>query len=195
MNQTQNLHLPQWEADDRIMRTDFNDAMASIDAAVAAKADTADLPAAITAASPIVKLKDVTLDADTVQWDIDMMDVNLSGYSALLLYPAFLSDGNEPVYLRLNDISDNYYRESGQQKAYFLSFSGPRTSLHQAVIRRAPTFYSALCQNFSDGGSQSASAGAINSSWLDDTITSLNFVAYTNKHILSGSRIVLYGLR
>ena len=34
MNQTQNLHLPQWEAEDRILRTDFNDAMAAIDAAV-----------------------------------------------------------------------------------------------------------------------------------------------------------------
>ena len=36
MTETQNLHLPQWEAEDRIMRTDFNDAMASIDAGVAA---------------------------------------------------------------------------------------------------------------------------------------------------------------
>ena len=36
MTTTQNLNLPQWEADDRIMRTDFNDAMASIDAALAA---------------------------------------------------------------------------------------------------------------------------------------------------------------
>ena len=32
MTETQNLHLPQWEAEDRIMRTDFNTAMASIDA-------------------------------------------------------------------------------------------------------------------------------------------------------------------
>ena len=35
MNHTTNLNLPQWEAEDRIMRTDFNDAMASIDCAVA----------------------------------------------------------------------------------------------------------------------------------------------------------------
>ena len=34
MTTTQNLHLPQWEADDRIMRTDFNDAMSKIDAAL-----------------------------------------------------------------------------------------------------------------------------------------------------------------
>ena len=34
MNHTTNLHLPQWEADDRIHHDDFNDAMAAIDAAI-----------------------------------------------------------------------------------------------------------------------------------------------------------------
>ena len=37
MDYTQNLNLPQWEADDRIMRTDFNDMTATLDAALAAK--------------------------------------------------------------------------------------------------------------------------------------------------------------
>lgn len=36
MNHTTNLHLPQWEESDRIMRTDFNDAMSAIDDALAA---------------------------------------------------------------------------------------------------------------------------------------------------------------
>ena len=31
MDYTQNLHLPQWEADDRIMMDDFNEAFAKID--------------------------------------------------------------------------------------------------------------------------------------------------------------------
>ena len=35
MTTTQNLHLPQWEADDRIMHGDFNDAFAAIDTAIA----------------------------------------------------------------------------------------------------------------------------------------------------------------
>ena len=37
MNHTTNYNLNQWEADDRIMMDDFNDAMAKIDTAVAAK--------------------------------------------------------------------------------------------------------------------------------------------------------------
>ena len=36
MTTTPNLHLPQWEETDRIQMDDFNDAMASIDTAVAA---------------------------------------------------------------------------------------------------------------------------------------------------------------
>ena len=34
MNYTQNHHLPQWEGSDRVLRTDFNDAMSSIDTAL-----------------------------------------------------------------------------------------------------------------------------------------------------------------
>ena len=56
MTETQNLHLPQWEAEDRIMRTDFNAAFAALDTAVknnadaiAAKAGAADLTAEIAA--------------------------------------------------------------------------------------------------------------------------------------------------
>ena len=49
MNYTQNLHLPQWEASDRIHHDDFNDAMAKIDEAVKTVSDTA---AAIQAVVP-----------------------------------------------------------------------------------------------------------------------------------------------
>ena len=58
MTTTQNLHLPQWEADDRIMRTDFNDAMSKLDAGVKAlqtavngKTTPAEVSAAISAAT------------------------------------------------------------------------------------------------------------------------------------------------
>ena len=41
MDYTQNLHLPQWEADDRIMHDDFNNAFAALDAGVKAANDAA----------------------------------------------------------------------------------------------------------------------------------------------------------
>ena len=34
MNYTEKYHLPQWEETDRIMRTDFNDAMAGIETGI-----------------------------------------------------------------------------------------------------------------------------------------------------------------
>ena len=54
MDYTQNLHLPQWEASDRIMHGDFNDAFAAIDAAVAEKADATTVAALQSAVAGIV---------------------------------------------------------------------------------------------------------------------------------------------
>lgn len=41
MNYTENYHLPQWEETDRILRKDFNDAMASIETGMKNAQDTA----------------------------------------------------------------------------------------------------------------------------------------------------------
>ena len=42
MNYTENYHLPQWEETDRIMRTDFNAAMANLEAGITEAKTTAD---------------------------------------------------------------------------------------------------------------------------------------------------------
>ena len=39
MKYTENYHLPEWEPTDRVLRTDFNDAMSDIDDALKANAD------------------------------------------------------------------------------------------------------------------------------------------------------------
>lgn len=47
MNYTENYHLPQWEETDRIMRVDFNEAMAGIEEGMAAAQATADAAAVL----------------------------------------------------------------------------------------------------------------------------------------------------
>ena len=42
MNYTENCHLPQWEENDRIMRGDFNSAMAALDRGITGAKNTAD---------------------------------------------------------------------------------------------------------------------------------------------------------
>ena len=123
MNQTENLHLPQWEADDRIMRTDFNAAMQSIDAgvkaandAIAAKADAADLTAEIAArqaALPIVKLKDVTLAADTAQWNIDVSDIDPTQYAFIYMIPGILASNNPLLRYDGKSGSNDYRSNNG----------------------------------------------------------------------------------
>lgn len=85
MNQTQNLHLPQWEESDRIMRTDFNDAMASIDAgvkaandAIAAKANASALTA-LQSAMPRIVIGTYTGDGE------EQRTVALSGQPQFLM--------------------------------------------------------------------------------------------------------------
>lgn len=41
MNYTENYHLPQWEEDDRVMRSDFNNAMAALEDGLSTNARTA----------------------------------------------------------------------------------------------------------------------------------------------------------
>lgn len=42
MNYTEKYHLPQWEESDRVMRTDFNSAMAALEDGISAAKSTAD---------------------------------------------------------------------------------------------------------------------------------------------------------
>ena len=51
MNYTEKYHLPQWEEADRVMRTDFNNAMSALDEGLAQAQETADgaaVPALVT---------------------------------------------------------------------------------------------------------------------------------------------------
>ena len=103
MDYTQNLHLPQWEADDRILRTDFNDAMSKIDAGIAANA------------SIYVEIKSMTTSAETTQIDFDVSDIDFTQYLRVdLFYIAPRAANGNGVSFRLNNRSDAiYYRSSG----------------------------------------------------------------------------------
>lgn len=54
-----------------------------------------------------VKLLDLTLEADTQKWDIDMSGIDLTQYQKLLFYP-HLKDNNQWVYMRINGLTSGY---------------------------------------------------------------------------------------
>ena len=116
-NYTEHYSLCQWEATDQVLRGEFNEGYAKIDAALKEQAD--DLAAEISAreqgdtaaaeANCFVKLLDLTLDTDTQKWDIDMSKINLTKYQKLLLYPHLIGNTDQWAYFRFNQITSGYF--------------------------------------------------------------------------------------
>ena len=102
--QTQYYGLSQWEAADKVERVDFNSDNAKIDAALKANADAI---AETAAAFPLVKIKEVTLGADTAQWDIDVSDINFYQYTRIFLLPK-LTGSSTDTMLRFDQITSGY---------------------------------------------------------------------------------------
>ena len=109
MNYTQNYQLNQWDATDRVLRTDFNSDNQKIDAALKNAADAVGTEAAARAAGDVyVKLLDVTLESELQKWDIDMSAIDLTQYQKLLFYPHLKGDNNQWVYMRINGLTSGY---------------------------------------------------------------------------------------
>ena len=97
---------------------DFNDMTATLDAALKANADAI---AETAAAFPLVKIKEVTLSADTAQWDIDVSDINFYQYTRIFLLPK-LTGSSTDTMLRFRSNHLGLLRAgliiSGQQAVY-----------------------------------------------------------------------------
>ena len=111
MNYTQNYQLNQWDATDRVLRTDFNSDNQKIDAALKNAADAVAAEALSRATEDVyVKLLDLTLEEDTQKWNIDMSDIDLTKYQKLVLYPHLKGNTNQWVDLHINGTDGKYAR-------------------------------------------------------------------------------------
>ena len=116
-NYTEHYGLCQWEATDQVLREEFNEGYTKIDAALKAQAD--DLEAEVSArkegdnaaaeANCFVKLLDLSLEADTPKWDIDMSGIDLTKYQKLMIYPHLAGNTNQWVYMHINGLTSGYY--------------------------------------------------------------------------------------
>ena len=101
MKQTSNYQLNQWDPEDRILREDFNADNGKIDAALAE----------IKAASPYVKLAEVTAQTQTGQIDLDVSGIDFSQYLKVELFvhsPTYAGGYN----IQVNNMTSGYYRAS-----------------------------------------------------------------------------------
>ena len=86
MNQTANFQLCQWEATDRILMENFNKDNEKIDTALKENTDAIAAETTARAAGDLwVRLLDLTVEAETQKWDIDLSGIDLTKYQKLLL--------------------------------------------------------------------------------------------------------------
>lgn len=144
------------------------------------------------ATNAVEKLLSVTLNSATANWNIPIT-LDFDQYTAFLIYPSFQTNGNDPIFLRLNNISDSVYGETGKSKSYFLSLNGPQGYTHQVLLRKAQTYFAALGQRFGYTGYEATTAGGVELTTIS-SITSLTFASSTTEtSLLAGSRITMYG--
>lgn len=72
MNYTPNYQLPQWVESDRVLMTDFNDAMGKVDTAIKGRWGKE-------------LLKEVTTSYQRHQWDIDVNGIDFSQYQLIVI--------------------------------------------------------------------------------------------------------------
>ena len=122
MTKTTNYQLNQWAKSDRVMMDDFNADNATLDAALKANADAI---AETAAAFPLVKIKEVTLGADTQNWSIDVSDIDFTQYARILVLPKLTGNSTDTI-LRFDQITTGYCKRSSSGvdgTAYISSFS------------------------------------------------------------------------
>ena len=115
MNYTQNYQLNQWEATDRVLRTDFNNDNAKIDAALKANADSV---TALANRSRFTKLKEVNVTADTNRVEIDLRGIDWTQWDKVHL--DYLATNGSQMWLFINEVStgNRLYSISGSAGLY-----------------------------------------------------------------------------
>lgn len=126
MNYTTNYQLSQWDAEDRVTRAAFNADNAAVDAALKANAD-----AIAAAASPLVKLRNVTLSAPQSLVNFDLSSLDTSQYAAFKLY----AWANAGVAVGINGITgSNYVSPTGNTSQYLVGCTASAGSSIAAEI-------------------------------------------------------------
>nr|WP_325195906.1 hypothetical protein [uncultured Oscillibacter sp.] len=102
MQQTSNYQLNQWDAEDRILRENFNNDNAKLDAALKQQADALteeaaareNLTAEVAEKTSLHLIKSVRLSAPSTRLEVDLSDVDWSQWKAVHIYISTTGTGN-----------------------------------------------------------------------------------------------------
>ena len=187
MNYTENYHLNQWDATDRVLRTDFNSDNQKIDAALAAV--------------PPVKLLDLVTERPQKQVDISLTEFSPEPYAALKLY---ICAKVSNLQVRVNNYtsycgSSSASGAEGQTNVLITSAGASRPAwMHgELTLLFSPAEGSAhLVSAFLLSGNGEKVAIARGTCVLSGALQTLNLLSGDSANpIPAGSRFRLYGIR
>jgi len=176
-NKTANLGLSQWEAADAVQMADFNADNAKIDEALGG------LMAG--GSSPWVKLMDVEVKQDNSKVSLDLSRIEAEGIMALEIYADLNGDYNYSMLLN-GDRGDKYsYQSAGSstiRTADFLPLESGSTEI--SILGRSIFLYSYTSTVY------------YTMSRTDfPELVSLDFLSEIDRGLVTGDRIVVWGLK
>jgi hypothetical protein len=191
MKKTTNYQLNQWDATDRILREDFNEDNAKIDAAIAE--------------NPYVKLREIVTSADAQQIDVDISNVDWNRYRHLLIIVNGCAEDNGTIInsgsIRINNMAGSqdysYYNYTGTINSassfgsFCLNFKNEGKYSEVLISGGSSCFHpSCRVENFGELHTQQFICTAVSG----DQMKMLNFYVYAGK-LLAGLKIMMYGVK
>ena len=187
MRQTANYQLSQWDAEDRILREDFNRDNQKIDETMAA----------LKARNYFEKLADVTTTQSCQQLDVDLSGVDFTQYDRLIIHPMIKTDTVDAVFVRLNGRSDSIY-STGNYLTMFCALYNSKVGAGDLEL---------TLDTFLFGRSMIAapndSIPQVSENFVavkPETVTprnlaQLNFYCASSRPVLPGTQVRVYGVR
>ena len=186
MRQTANYQLSQWDAEDRILREDFN-------------RDNEKIDRAIHQANRVVRLMDVVTSAAATQVSVDLSDLDLTLYDRLVLRTRLKMPGvtidNEYGWFQINgEMAVNQYEINAMvygQTSYGVGAS-------EIVLFLYPDLLGCATKVFRRAKNSSlayAGSGEYFFNVTPDSLQTVDFLVSNGTELAEGTEIVVYGVR
>ena len=190
LRQTANYQLSQWDAEDRILREDFNSDNEKIDETMAA----------LKAGNYFEKLADVTTTQSCQQLDVDLSEVDFTQYDRLIIHAVLKSDTVHLGYLRLNGISDSAAYNRSEALASFCTVYNSGTGMGDLELILGPVIlgvnrYTYQQSSNSEQLANQALVVVTPGRITAETLRQLNFYCFESRPVLTGSQVIVYGVR
>lgn len=190
MQKTTNYQLNQWDAEDRILREDFNQDNKKLDDAIAALRD----------ASPLVKLRDVTLSSPQSKLEVSLSGLDLTPYRELWIFPRFSASTTAESYIdvTLNDLSE-YFDSSASTHSSIVSIpirpeAATKTSPYITLLLGGVIAASQVCTYLNGSRFSTATFSWYMASLSAEELNKIALVSFRGV-MGTGSRVSVLGVR